>query len=236
MHMYLFFCTNMIFFSFRDEYLWLTWNCPTNHTYSWSVGRNEASPDIAVQYHVSWHEEHHNVNDSNARRDSGTIKRNQRSIIADLSHSFSSSKMIARWYREKRHVIYRESLQSDPCFFSHVGTHPSRPLNQNSSNESFFQFPRHLGRMRIHRYTRVFVFAGRMKRRTESITWSGRLVIESLRIPWALEDYTPHKLHPSESRWRLPLPNMCCFFVKGRDKQRHIHGSGVSGDRHHPLV
>ena len=73
MHMYLFFCTNMIFFSFRDEYLWLTWNCPTNHTYSWSVGRNEASPDIAVQYHVSWHDEHHNVNDSSVRRDSGTI-------------------------------------------------------------------------------------------------------------------------------------------------------------------
>ena len=73
--------------------------------------------------------------------------------------------------------------------------------------------------MRIHRYTRVFVFAGRMKRRT-CITWSGRLVIESLRIPWALEDYTP-------TNYTLVKVDGVChsqkvfFFVKGRDKQRH---------------
>lgn len=105
------------FFSFRDEYLWLTWNFPTNPTYSWSVGMNEASPDIAVQYHVSWHDEHHNVNDSSARRDSQTIKRHQRSIIADLSHSFSSWKIIARWYRVKRHVLVSRISSKWPLFF-----------------------------------------------------------------------------------------------------------------------
>lgn len=135
MHMYLFFCTNMIFFSFRDEYLWLTWNFPTNPTYGWSVGMNEASPDIAVQYHVSWHDEHHNVNDSSARRDSQTIKRHQISIIADLSHSFSSWKMIAR-YREKRHVIYRESSRISskwPLFCQPCWNPPFQAVFQNSS-------------------------------------------------------------------------------------------------------
>lgn len=187
MHMYLFFCTNMIFFSFRDEYLWLTWNCPTNHTYSWSVGRNEASPDIAVQYQVSWHDEHHNVNDSSVRRDSGTINSKSEKYHCRLVSIFFTLKNNSQMISREKTCEYLESLQIDLCFFQPCWNPPfSRPLNQNSSNESLFQFPRHLGR-RIHRYTRedVFVFAGRMKRRT-CITWSGPKgdwIPKALRIP-----------------------------------------------------